>query len=230
MLEEQYKKPKNRVENHHLPSPQSSKTVSRRDFLKVVSLLTGGATLAACSPREASLVESNWVTPTPVQLLPVTGGEGEPATGEDLGAFLALSILLTGVPDLSRDIGAAFLTALRNTPGFSPGLEQIYRQAGFSTNQWPESLEVLEAAGIFNDEQTSELANQITTAWYTGIVEGEQDPTVVTFVDSLALKTLHFTKPLTICGTYGFWAQKPASDPPPVRYWSGETSSDADGS
>jgi hypothetical protein len=199
--------------------------LSRRDFLRTVLLLSGSTVVAACSSRAAEIVErEGWATPTPDQILPVNTPEAEPAGGEELDAFLALSALLTGVQNLDRDIGQAFLTALQGTPGFSAGLEQIYQQGGFQEGQPPESLDALESAGVFSNEQTATLADTIATAWYTGIVEGENEPLVITFVDSLAMKTLHFTKPLTICATYGFWAEKPAADPPPVRYWSPEPS------
>jgi hypothetical protein len=194
--------------------------LTRRDFLRAVLLLSGSAVIASCSGQAAELVDAGgWKTPTPDQLLPVATPEGEPPGGEELEDFLALSAMLTGVQNLDRDLGAAFLSALKSTSGFGAGLDELYRQAGFGSAQPPESLQDLESAGVFENEGTSSLAETITTAWYTGIVEGGQEPVVVTFVDSLALKTLHFTKPLTICGTFGFWAEKPAADPPPVRYW-----------
>lgn len=65
------------------------------------------------------------------------------------------------------------------------------------------------ATGIFDEEQTRSLADTIIEYWYTGTYSEDDQSVVVTYVDALAWKTLHFTKPRSICGSPGFWAEKP---------------------
>ena len=200
--------------------------LSRREFLKGILLLSGGIVLVACSPEQAREVEtSGWITPTPAQVLPVIPTQEGEAAGEqveNLPEFLALSALLTGMPDLDADLGAAFLQAFQAVPGFSAGLDQLIEQAGLRSAQPPADLQALEATGIFSNKQSASTADQIINAWYSGMVETDEEPIVVTFVDALAWKALHFTKPLTICANYAFWEEKPAYNPPEVRYWQPE--------
>lgn len=209
-----------------------ARVLSRREFLKGLLLFSGGIVLVACSPEQAREVEtSGWITPTPQQILPVIptqegGAAGEQA--ENLPEFLALSAVLTGMPDLDPDLGAAFLQAFQAVPGFAAGLDQLIDQAGMRSAQPPNDLESMESAGIFSNEQTASTADQIITAWYSGMVQTEEEPIVVTFVDALAWKALHFTKPLTICANYAFWAEKPAYNPPEVRYWQPESGEDSE--
>lgn len=203
-------------------SNKTIRQISRRDFLKYFLALGGGTFLAACSRSDVELIEeSRWVTPTPNQLLPAEIPDTGLPGNEELQSFLHLSTLLTGIPNLDPTLGAAFLAALQGSSGFSSGLDQLYQLAGFDSGQPPETLEELESNGVFSNEQTTGTADQILTAWYTGIVGEGEEAVVVTFVDSLAMKSLHYTKPLTICASRTFWAEKPAYDPPPVRYWTG---------
>jgi hypothetical protein len=63
------------------------------------------------------------------------------------------------------------------------------------------------------------LADQIITLWYTGVYKVGEEEKVATFVDALAWKVLHFTKPLTICGEFGFWSREPQVEiSPSIQY------------
>jgi len=184
--------------------------LTRRSFLKVAGLFLGGALAAACSTatEEGWQAGDHWRTPTAESLLPGQSPQGTPAP-DDLEAFLGLSRLLTGFEDLDPALGQVYLQSLKANPEFEDGLSELYEQAGFTGGSAPDGLEDLEQAGIFNQESSRSLADKIISLWYTGTYEQGEDTVVATFVDSLAWKSLTFTKPPTICGSFGFWAQRP---------------------
>lgn len=194
--------------------------ISRRAFLRAAGLSLVGGLLAACGTPE----EEGWqagpfrATPTPASLLqdPLPPLEGVPdselAMVEGLDAFLSLSTLLTGFDNLDPNLGKVYLRSLQANPERAAGLQPLYEQAGLLGGTAPGSFEDLEARGIFEREVTRSLADQIITLWYTGVYNEGEEQVVATFVDSLAWKSLTFTKPLTICGNFGFWAQRPRGD------------------
>ena len=91
----------------------------------------------------------------------------------------------------------------------SPGADGAdKRSSGAATP--PSTVAELEATGFFENPATQEPADKILEMWYTGIydsAEGEQE--VATYVDALVWQAIAFTKPLTVCGMPGFWAQPP---------------------
>jgi hypothetical protein len=137
--------------------------------------------------------------------------EGTPAP-EGLEAFLALSSVLTGYDQLDPELGAIYLRSLQDNPEFGGGLEALYEQAGVAAGGQPDGIEALEQAGVFEQEQSRALADKIITLWYTGIYDQGEEQAVATFVDALAWKSITFTKPPTICGSYGFWAERPRGE------------------
>jgi hypothetical protein len=186
--------------------------LSRRGFLKGAGLLLGGSFLAACGARQEDGWQAGdyWRTPTPAD---IQTGLQPPGTltpePEGLGAFLVLSSTLTGFDQLDPQLGSVYLTSLQGNPEFSGGLADLYEQAGLTAASEPPSLESLESAGIFAAEGTRSLADRIIELWYTGIYSQGEEQAVATFVDALAWKAITFTKPPTICGAYGFWAERP---------------------
>lgn len=188
--------------------------ITRRQFLQGAWILAAGGVLAACgvAPEEIGMQATYWRTPTPANVLqsPVPPAEtATPAPG-DLGAFLALSSILTGVDNLDPQLGQAYLGSLNGSSEFAGQFPTLLDRAGFQSSAPPATLEDLSAAGIFDQEESRTLADKIIEIWYTGTIEQEGEQVVLTYVDALAWKVLHFTKPPTICGYYGIWAEDPS--------------------
>jgi hypothetical protein len=197
-------------ETEHDQNEASHAKLNRRDFLRGAALLLGGGLLAACgTPTEEGWQAGDyWRTPTPASHLETPAAGNTPAP-EGLEAFLALSSVLTGFDDLDPELGQVYLQSLQDNPEFGDGLDGLYEQAGVASGNLPDSVEALEQAGVFEEEATRSLADKIISLWYTGIYEQGEEQAVATFVDSLAWKSLTFTKPLTICGSFGFWSERP---------------------
>ena len=207
----------------NLPEEKSLARLSRRDFLRGLTLFVAGSALSACGapPSELQTEPSAWNTATPPRVLqspqPPATVEATattpttPAPGAlGLEAFLALSAVLTGVENLNPVLGQVYLQALQTSTDFDTTPAELYEQAGFTGATPPDSADALSDRGIFDQESTRNLADKIIEYWYTGICDtsgGEQ--AVATFVDALAWKTLNFTKPPTICGSPGFWEKPP---------------------
>lgn len=189
--------------------------MSRRAFLCGLSTTITGVFLAACGPpRSTNRAEIAFgpqatpqiILPSPMPPAVVATVLPEPG-GLPLEEFLTLSAALTGVANLSPLLGAVYLQSLQRTPDFNGTIADLYQRAGFSPERLP-TLAALQANGFFAEEATRNLLSQITKLWYTGIYTNEEGEEVVaTFVDALALQTLRFTKPMTICGYPGFWSE-----------------------
>ena len=185
--------------------------LSRRALLLGVSVSLTGAALAACAPKTAQPEPLATVSSPPLRLLPNSQLSVETAAvdADVLATFLAISSLLTGVPELDPGIGASYLAHLQATN--APALAALYEQAGFTGESAPTTLAALEETGVFEQEAMQQLAEQIIELWYTGQYQDEQgEAVVVTFVDALAWKLLDFTKPPTLCGSPNFWAFHPS--------------------
>jgi hypothetical protein len=129
-----------------------------------------------------------------------------------IARFMALSALLTGAHDLSRSHAQLYLDALLAAPERASVLDDLYTKAGYGSGAPPRTLEELTARGVFNDKRLRTLADDITIWWYTGIYEGAAGPSVATYTESLAWKSLTYTNaPSTCGGTMGFWAEAPRS-------------------
>jgi hypothetical protein len=182
--------------------------LSRRALLHAGAVWAAGVTLAACGslPQEG-LTNAEAIQPVaqPVLPSPVPDPQADAVEEQTLAQFLSLSAVLTGFTDLDPILGRVYLQSLEQSDQFEVSVEDVIQADGDST-----TLEELEAAGLFDDPATQTLADKIIEMWYTGVydtAEGEQK--VATYVDALVWRSLTFTKPLTICGTYGFWEQPP---------------------
>ncbi len=201
--------------------------ISRRDFLRGALAALGTGLLAACAPaglRGAPFPEP-YSTATPARVLasppPPEGAPREtPAPGVEPGSelqrFLALSALLTGVDNLDPVLGRVYLQSLEASDEFDVTIAGLLEQTGFDGDAPPSSIEELEARGLFAssdaeaDGGASALADRIIESWYTGIyTDAEGEDAVATFVDALAWKALDFTKPNSVCGSPGFWGERP---------------------
>lgn len=190
--------------------------MSRRRFLGGLSTALGDALLAACGParggNKAGLRAALSPSATPQIILPSPApaetAAGVPSEEEQLADFLALSALLTGVENLNPELGRIYLASLRTSAELEVSMAQLLESAGLRSDAPATTLAALEATGILAKEQARQLANRIVEMWYTGIYTNPAGEEVVaTYVDALAWQTLRFTKPKTICGRPGFWAQ-----------------------
>jgi len=186
--------------------------ISRREFLQTALLLSAGSLLAACSqPPEGVKTEATlYVSPTPASVLPSPlSPESQPVDStpepEGLDEFLRLSAILTGVQDLNPVLGQVYLNSLQSA---GVNLEPLYAGAEIQSAT-PQTLPALTEGGFFNQEETGSTADRIITMWYTGIYEQDGESRVATFVDALMWKAIAYTKPLTICSSFGFWADEP---------------------
>lgn len=170
----------------------------RRDFL-----LAGAVLLAGCgappapppaSPPPASPSPVAAPTPTP-----------SPAAAAPVDDFLALSGLLTGVPaaQLDPSLGRAIHEGFSRPRPFT--IPQLLERAGFGSGRPPATLADL--AAVFDQEDSRRLADEITVAWYTGVVPGEGGPKVAGFVTTLQWKALGYGGAPSVC--HGGWWDAP---------------------
>lgn len=188
--------------------------LSRRTFLRATQLSVTGALLAACGPPRGGEGLGQQVKITPQIILPSPVPAEQAATPTEsplLANFLALSELLTGVTNLNPTLGRVYLESLQTNDTKAVSVEHLLEQAGWGDNgavTVPKTLDELTERGIFTNDATRQLADTITSMWYMGTYRNNAGETIVaTYVDALAWQTLQFTKPKTICGEPGFWAQ-----------------------
>ena len=198
-------------------------TLTRRRFLRA-ALIGGAGLLAACAADEIAQEPPEYRTPTPVRLLPGSEAGGGQVVEEvaegmiSLEEFLQFSSLLTGVDDLDPNLGRVYLQALASGEQQGPTLAEIYGAASSGSNP-QQDVDALSGSGFFDQEGYGSMADQIINMWYSGVATINGEEQVVTFVDALAWKVLHFTKPLTICAQFGFWAEEPQADiSPTIQY------------
>jgi hypothetical protein len=194
--------------------------LSRRAFLRsvgltgLVTLLAGCGIATQSAPPEdiAPFPQRHPLLPSPVAgPVPSPRSGATPSPSEvDLGGFLALSTLLTGIENLNPQVGQIYLDSLAANTESEISLADLYRQAGFADAPPPESIEELERRGVFAQDATRALADKIIEYWYSGVydtADGEQ--AVATFADALVWRAIRYTKPLTLCAAPGFWAVAP---------------------
>lgn len=186
----------------------------RRRFLREMALASAGLLAAGCAGAEVAKAPEPYRTSTPFRALasPQAPAAQIPETADGsitLEEFLQFSSLLTGVENLDPALGQVYLQALLAGGGEGPGLAEVFSAASSGSGQLPGDIDVLSETGFFAQEGFGSLADQIITMWYTGVYMDGEEPRVATFVDALAWKVLHFTKPPTICGEFGFWSREP---------------------
>jgi hypothetical protein len=193
--------------------PSQPQRLSRRAFLCGLATTVTGALLVACGPPRSTNRAEVAFGPeaTPQIILPSPMPPTTPMPAQEtplLTEFLALSALLTGVPNLSPTLGQSYLQSVQGSDESGFTIAQLIAQAGFGGATPPDSLAVLEATGLFAQKPARQLADRITEMWYTGVYINDQgEEAVATYADALAWQTLAFTKPMTICGYPGFWSE-----------------------
>jgi hypothetical protein len=188
--------------------------MSRRNFLRHLSIAASGVLLAGCSLGYegglASQRRESIVTDVKVPAGRVGSAVQEEPPG--LAEFLAVSALLTGVENLDPAVGRLYLQSINESSDLAVSFPDWLAQAQSGRSTLPATLAELEESGIFEEEATRKVADKITEYWYTGVyttAQGEQ--AVATYVDALAWKTLAFTKAMSVCGSYRFWTEPPES-------------------
>lgn len=187
--------------------------ISRRAFLRSSAVWAAAGLVVACGapvgrPEMITVAEGNRPIEQPV--LPSPAPVEQDVDPAALAQFLTLSAVLTGFDNLNPELGRVYLSSLQQSGQFATTVAELYQAAGLDGETPPATVAELEAAGFFEHPATQELADKILEMWYTGIydsAEGEQE--VATYVDALVWQAITFTKPLTICGMPGFWAQPP---------------------
>ena len=187
--------------------------LSRRQFLRGLTLVAGGGLLAACAaPPEGDEIWARSdpsITSAQVPRPRSTGNRAAQDEGE-LARFLTLSALLTGVDQLDPVAGEIYLQSLQASQEFDISIGELLDRSQGDMGALPATLEELASRGLFEEEAARTLADKITEYWYTGVYdtpEGEQ--AVATYVDALAWQTLTFTKAMSVCGSYRFWTEPP---------------------
>lgn len=194
-----------------MPKRVFTTPMSRRRFLRSMSLIAAGGLFSACAVgNENALVQDPTFVGVNLPLPRPAATAAAQQENAELGRFLALSALLTGVENLDPALGSVYLQSLQASSEFDLTVSDLLDQAQAGLAALPATLEELESSGIFENEATRALADKITEYWYTGVYdtpEGEQ--VTATHTDTLAWQTLAFTKPMTVCGSYRFWTEPP---------------------
>lgn len=110
--------------------------------------------------------------------------------GQALGGFIALSAKLTGFP--AHDLDAQFANALLQALAANGVAVEALRQGD-------------------DGALPADVAVEIVSAWYTGVLPTVPQPTVGTFHDALVWRALDFTSARSVCAQPGAWADAPAS-------------------
>jgi len=133
-----------------------------------------------------------------------------------LEQFLQLSALLTGfeVSDLDPRLAQVYLDTLNAPVASEHSLANLITKTGIGSSKPPQSYAELERNGVFADEASQQLAEEIMKCWYSGTVPALNDLhiRVVTYDAALAWKSIDWTTPNMTCrGATGFWAEPPAT-------------------
>lgn len=118
-------------------------------------------------------------------------------------AFRDLTLALTGYAPRDPSLVGAFQDAFSQE---LTQLEQLYRilVAEPERDDWPKAIA---------DAGLAPLAEQLVTAWYTGIVGEGEAARVITYIDAFVWYAVGYTKPPSTCDTdFGAWAMRPSGD------------------
>ncbi|MEP7327787.1 MAG: sugar dehydrogenase complex small subunit [Betaproteobacteria bacterium] len=125
-----------------------------------------------------------------------------PATTASQRDFTTLSAAMTGFPAPAAEVATrmykAFATPARRTK--LAALAQLVAATPAAD---------LDAA--LNTNGLTALANELTSAWFSGIVNGPKGQQVVLYTDAYVWTAMTFSKPMGQCGgAFGYWSAPPA--------------------
>jgi Membrane bound FAD containing D-sorbitol dehydrogenase len=123
-------------------------------------------------------------------------------------AFISLSRLVTGVHELPRQHGPAYLKAL-NEAGLKLSPSRFLDLAGYAHGRGPSSLRELGRSPAYRARGGKECVDAIAAAWWSGIVPTRRGgQRVVTYLDALVWRAMPYAYPPTEClGAVGAWAK-----------------------
>jgi hypothetical protein len=126
----------------------------------------------------------------------------------EVEAFLALSRLVTGSNQLSRQLAPRYLEALNESPlAMSPS--RFTRLAGFADGRGPATLAGLQQAPAFRMKGGAKTVEAVAAAWWSGMVPtAEGGQRVITYHDALVWRALPYAQAPSLClGAPGSWAK-----------------------
>jgi len=127
---------------------------------------------------------------------------GAPAVTAAEREFATLASGLTGFPPPSPDVAAKMYRAFA-TPARRAQLAALARVV--ATTPPADLNAALNSGGL------TTLANELTGAWFSGIVNGPKGQQVVLYLDAYVWTSMTFSKPMGQCGgALGYWATPPA--------------------
>ena len=127
---------------------------------------------------------------------------GTPALTTAQREFATLASGLTGFPPPSPEVAAKMYRAFA-TPARRAQLAALARMVATTP---PAGLD----AALKNGAMTA-LANELTAAWFSGVVNGPKGQQVVLYLDAYVWNAMTFSKPMGQCGgALGYWSSPPA--------------------
>jgi hypothetical protein len=118
------------------------------------------------------------------------------------GDFAKLAAVLTGYPAPAPDVAVRMFKAFA-TPARRAQLATLARVV--ATTPAAELDAALKAGGL------DALANELTAAWFSGVVNGANGQQVVLYTDAYVWQAMTFSKPMGVCGgALGYWSKPPA--------------------
>lgn len=116
--------------------------------------------------------------------------------------FAKLAAILTGFPAPAPGIAARMVKAFA-TPARRAQLAALARVV--TTTPAADLDGALAAGGL------TVLANELTAAWFSGVVNGAKGQQVVLYTDAYVWQAMTFSKPMGQCGgALGYWSTPPA--------------------
>lgn len=160
---------------------------TRRVFLGTGAAVAAGVVLAGCTPYRVS-------------------------ADNELRGFVALSQVVTGVPDLPRRYAPAYLDALESA-GLEMDPKELAHAAGYFRSAGPHTVDGLMRSDAFAEPGAEACARAIAAAWWSGTVTDKAKQTqVITYDDALVFRAMPYARPQAQClGKTGAWSHRTAA-------------------
>ena len=118
-----------------------------------------------------------------------------------IDSFAKISATLTGYPTADATVAAKVLKALA-TPARRAALAKLASVVAATPQAQLETA--LRAEGL------DVVANEVVSAWYSGVVTNANGPQLVLYNDAYVWTAMTWSKPMGICGgATGYWSSPP---------------------
>ena len=118
-----------------------------------------------------------------------------------IDSFARISATLTGYPAADPTVAAKVLKAL-GTPARRAALAKL-ASVVVATPE-PQLEAALRAEGL------DIVANEVVSAWYSGVVTNANGPQLVLYIDAYVWTAMTWSKPMGVCGgAMGYWSSPP---------------------